>query len=242
MDSSQVHHSCHNLVQLKKVFYLKSKIHSVGSNARPVWRTVDNLLGETKSGAKPTFSMEDYHFYIDKNVAHVRLRACQCHRCSTLEIRTGQFQDLEHWRCYNGGHSFSQQTVCVRPFTKLTHERSHYHPRILHHKNFQLVDYWGKFVADMKECYFYATIEESWAGQVFSIKLSSGFKFSTPFESPRKDCQSSTYRLPQRVSLASRCSVVKQMMPLNVNRWIEVFQTLLMQLPMAGLRYYYYFI
>ena len=73
----------------------------------------------------------------------------------------------------------------------------------------------------MKACYCYAAVEESWTGRVFSIKLSSGFKSSVPFESPRKDCQPSTYRLPQRVSLVFRCAVGIQTMSLNGNPSIE---------------------
>ena len=95
------------------------------------------------------------------------------------------------------------------------------HPRTLNCKNFQIVDYWGTFSANMEARYCYAAIEESCAGRVFSIKLSSGFKSSIPFESPRKDCQPSTYRLSQRVSLVSRCSVGIQTMSLNGNRSIE---------------------
>ena len=56
---------------------------------------------------------------------------------------------------------------------------------------------------------------------IYSITLSSGLKSFIPFESPSKDCQPSTYRLPQRVSLVSRCSVGIQMMSFNGNRSIE---------------------
>ena len=77
----------------------------------------------------------------------------------------------------------------------------------------------------MEARYCYAAnrpaMEESWAGWVFSIKLSSGFNSSIPFESPRKDCQPSTYRLSQRLSLASRCSFGIQTMSLNGNCSIE---------------------
>ena len=58
--------SSRRLAQSKKASYWKSEIHSAGNNARHVWRTVVNLLGESKSGAKPTFSLENYHFYIEK--------------------------------------------------------------------------------------------------------------------------------------------------------------------------------
>ena len=64
--------SSRRLAQSKKASYWKSEIHSAGNNARHVWHTVDNLLGEAISGAKPTFSPENYHSYIDKKVADVR--------------------------------------------------------------------------------------------------------------------------------------------------------------------------
>ena len=63
--------SSRRLAQSKKAPYWKSEIHSAVNNARHVWRTVDNLFGETKSGAKPTFSPENYHSDIDKKVADV---------------------------------------------------------------------------------------------------------------------------------------------------------------------------
>ena len=55
-------------MQSKKASYLKSEIHSEGSNASHVWRTVDNLLSEDKSEAKSNCSPEDYHSYFDKKV------------------------------------------------------------------------------------------------------------------------------------------------------------------------------
>ena len=78
-----------------------------------------------------------------------------------------------------------------------------------------------QFFADMEPCYCYAAVDESWAGQVFSIMLSCGLNSSILFKSRRKDCQPSTYRLPQRVSPVSRCSVSIQTISLNVNRCIE---------------------
>ena len=215
------------VAQSKKASYWKSEIHSAGNNARHVWHTVDNLLGEAKSGAKPTFSSEDITTPTSTRKSLMSgLWSRQRHRRSTPEVTyrrtwTGRLQDREHWRCYNGSQSSAQQTVCVRPSTDLAPERSHYHPCTLHHNNFQLIDCWGTFSSDMEARYCYAAIEESWAGRDFSIKLSSGFKSSIPFESPRKDCQPSTYRLPQRVSLVSRCSVGIQMMSFNGNCSIE---------------------
>ena len=78
---------------------------------------------------------------------------------------------------------------------------------------FRLVDYWETFSADMHARYGYAAIESG-------RKLSSDLKCSISFESPRKDCQLSTYRLPQRVSFVSICFGM-QTMSVNGNRCIE---------------------
>ena len=40
-------------------------------------------------------------------------------------------------RASPSGQSFAQQTVCLRPSTDLAPEGCHYHPRTLHHNNFQ---------------------------------------------------------------------------------------------------------
>ena len=63
--------SSRRLAKSKKARYWTSEIHSASDNARHVWRTVANLLGESKSGAKPTFSQENYHSYINKKVVDV---------------------------------------------------------------------------------------------------------------------------------------------------------------------------
>ena len=61
-----------NLARAKEAVYWKSEICSAGNNARHMWSTVDNLLGEAKSGAKPTFSPDVYHRHIDKKISDVR--------------------------------------------------------------------------------------------------------------------------------------------------------------------------
>ena len=61
-----------NLARAKEAAYWKSEIYSAGNNARHMWRTVNNLLGEAKSGAKPTFTPDVYHCHIDKKISDVR--------------------------------------------------------------------------------------------------------------------------------------------------------------------------
>ena len=84
--------SSRRLAQSQKASYWKSEIHSAGNNACHVWRTVFNLLGEVKSGAKSTCSPEDCNSYIDKKVADVRAATSSApsdaddSRRSTLEV------------------------------------------------------------------------------------------------------------------------------------------------------------
>ena len=60
------------LAHSKAAAYRKSEINEAGGNVRRVWRTVDNLLGKTKSSTIPRFSPDDYHDFIDSKIAGVR--------------------------------------------------------------------------------------------------------------------------------------------------------------------------
>ena len=64
--------SSRKLSQSKAAAYWRVEVNAAGGNARRVWRTVDNLLGENKSATKPNFSPEDYHDLIDSKIAGVR--------------------------------------------------------------------------------------------------------------------------------------------------------------------------
>ena len=60
------------LVHSKAAAYWKQEINEAGGSARRVLRTVDNLLGKTKSSAIHRFSPDDNHDFIDSKIADVR--------------------------------------------------------------------------------------------------------------------------------------------------------------------------
>ena len=75
----------------KAAAYWKSEINEAGGNVRRVWRTVDNLLGKTKSSAIPRFSPDDCHDFIDSKIAGVRVATATAappiyKPCSTLDL------------------------------------------------------------------------------------------------------------------------------------------------------------
>ena len=45
----------------------------IGNNPRRMWQTVNSLLGEKKTTAVPVFTAKDYHDYIDKKIADIRV-------------------------------------------------------------------------------------------------------------------------------------------------------------------------
>ena len=50
----------------------KEQITSAGNKPRRVWKTVDNILGDAESGAKPNIKPDEYHDFIDKKVRDVQ--------------------------------------------------------------------------------------------------------------------------------------------------------------------------
>ena len=97
------------------------EIGAESGNDRRLWRTVDNHLGESKSGAKPGFTPDDYHNFMDCKIAGVRpATASAAHpefgHCNASELSSFQTAAL---------------TMCLMPSG--SHRRSNAHPTHFQH-------------------------------------------------------------------------------------------------------------
>ena len=97
----------HKIAQTKAASFWKEEIVSIGNNARRVWKMVDNILDDAVSGAKPSFTPDDYHNVIDKKVVDVRTSTSSSDRTSLMDIYTSTqivyFRASEHRWCYQVG-------------------------------------------------------------------------------------------------------------------------------------------
>ena len=56
----------------KAASYWRAKIATSGSDVKSAWKTVNSLLGETKTKCEPSFTAVDYHDFIDKKINDIR--------------------------------------------------------------------------------------------------------------------------------------------------------------------------
>ena len=64
--------SSRKLAQTRVASFWKEQMTFAGNNPRRVWKTVDNILGDAESGAKPNLTPDEYHDFIDKKVTDVQ--------------------------------------------------------------------------------------------------------------------------------------------------------------------------
>ena len=64
--------SSRKLAQARAASFWKEQITSAGNNPRRVCKTVDNILVDAESGAKPTFTTDEYHDFIDMKIRDVQ--------------------------------------------------------------------------------------------------------------------------------------------------------------------------
>ena len=56
----------------KAASYWRAKIAAIGSDSKSAWKTVNLLLGETKTKCHSSFSVVDYHDFVDKKIDDIR--------------------------------------------------------------------------------------------------------------------------------------------------------------------------
>ena len=132
---------------------------------------------------------------------------------------TGPFKTECRGRLYP--LDIAEQTLCVRPFTDLADEGSHYQPCSVLHNYFQHVVQWGIFAADMRHWHAIITPLLKKAGRNQSSLLSyrpvSNLQFFSKVLEPIVNHQLIN---DNEFQLASKCSVGAQTMLFNGNRWL----------------------
>ena len=98
--------------------YWRAKIAAIGSDYKNAWKTVNLLLGETKTKCHSSFSAVDYHDFVDKKINDMR-KVRDSAECtilySPLHIKSQPIEDNRSGSCDKNNQRVANKALQPRP-------------------------------------------------------------------------------------------------------------------------------
>ena len=102
----------------KAASYWRAKIAAIGSDFKSAWKTVNLLLGETKTKCHSSFSACDYHEFVDKKINDMR-KVRDSAECtilySPLHIKSQSIEDSRCGACDKNNQRVANKALQPRP-------------------------------------------------------------------------------------------------------------------------------